>query len=116
MSRVILTLRHEDGSGAITELTWSDGVVAIGPTLERVKPNIERIIRNGLSESVGEGADKQLRTTSSSDPRFMERLAAYFQRQFNFTVELRDERTRETKEAGDEQDDVARGAFVVAAR
>jgi hypothetical protein len=90
MRDINLTLKHSDDHSTITELRWSDGQVQVVSTLERVRGDIEKIIRDGLSEWIGDEGHLLPRTTLSSDPRFMERLAAFFNRQFDFIVELRD--------------------------
>lgn len=88
MNTVMLRLRYNEDAERLAELSWADGRTRIVAAVDTLRPELERLIDEGLSEWVGTPDDPQPRTTPSSDQRFLERLADYLRRQFNFIVEL----------------------------
>jgi hypothetical protein len=90
MRMIVLSLMFEDGS-RIAELSWIADRTQIVFAKESLRSELEQIVKDGLSEWVGPEEDPVPRMTPSSDPRFLERLAAYLRRQFRFDIKLRDD-------------------------
>lgn len=91
MRKITLSLRSRDGLDQLAELIWSANHTEIVEAAEPLRSEVlALVIEDGLSEWVGLEQDPTPRTTPSSDPRFLERLAAYLHRQFRFVIELRD--------------------------
>jgi hypothetical protein len=99
MRRITLRLSFAEDDERLADLVWSANGTSIVFALEGVRSELQQMVDDGLSEWVGPYEDPTPRMTPSSDPRFLERLAAYLRRQFNFRVELRDsepEKRRDT--------------------
>lgn len=92
MRKITLTLMFEDGS-RIAELSWIANRTQIVFAKETLSSELEQLVADGLSEWVGPEEDPIPRMTPSSDPRFLERLAAYLRRQFRFIIKLQDDTT-----------------------
>lgn len=78
-----LQLSH--GPKVFAVLAFVEGRTRILVLDTRSLIEIESFIANGLSEWVGPDNNPTLRTTPSTDPAFLERLATYFKRQFGMT-------------------------------
>lgn len=88
MKTITLRLTYRDDTDLLAELSWAAGRTRIATAVDTLRPELERFISEGLSEWVGPESDPQPRTTSSSDQRFLDRLATYLRRQFNFVIEI----------------------------
>lgn len=88
MREITLSLAFEDGN-RVADLAWISSRVQILFATESLRSELDRLIEDGLSEWIGPEEDPTPRTTPSSDWRFLERLAAYLQRQFRFVINLR---------------------------
>ncbi|HWO21158.1 MAG TPA: hypothetical protein VNO30_20460 [Kofleriaceae bacterium] len=90
MRKITLTLLYQDGVTRVAELSWFANRTQIVFAKETLRSELEQLVGDGLSEWVGPEEDPAPRMTPSSDPRFLERLAAYLRRQFRFAIELQD--------------------------
>jgi hypothetical protein len=90
MREISLVLQFQDDATPIAELVWSANRTRVVSATERMRPDLDLIVEDGLSEWIGPYEDAKPRLTLSSDPQFLERLAAYLRRQFNFTITLQD--------------------------
>lgn len=90
MRRITLTLLFRDGITPVAELSWIPCRTQIVSARDTIRADLERLVEDGLSEWMGPYEDPTSRRTPSSDPLFLERLAEYLRRQFNFTLLLQD--------------------------
>ncbi len=79
MSPLELVLSDERGDLA-TFRRDARGVTSLVAVSEDVRGDIERIMRRGLSEWIGEPESKRQRVTQPTEPEFFERVAGYFRR------------------------------------
>jgi hypothetical protein len=86
--KIVLRLRSRDGSDLLADLSWSEGHTQILAAAETLKPELEQLILEGLSEWTGADTDPHLRITASTESQFLERLGAFLRRQFGFLVEV----------------------------
>lgn len=75
----------------LIDLIQTNGVICIKEVSKDLKPAVERWLEYGLTELIGIGIDIESRTTPSSNPKFLPRLANYLERQFSLKVELNNE-------------------------
>ena len=75
--RAIVAIGHESKAPAF--VVWAPPAMG---------PDLDRLIRNGLDEWVGEGVDAEPRHTAPDDPAFLERVAAYYARSFGFRASI----------------------------
>lgn len=94
MNKVIFRLRYDGDADCLAELSWTEGRTRIISAVDTLRPELQRFVDEGLSEWIGSPDDPEPRTTLSSDPIFLTRLASYLRRQFNFIVELQEDDSR----------------------
>ena len=90
MREISLVLLAQDDATPIAELVWSEARTRIVSATEAMRPELERRVGEGLLEWIGHPDDPIPRSTASSDPLFLERLAAYLHRRSSIKSELRD--------------------------
>ena len=98
MKKITLTLMFQDGATRVAELSWCANRTQVVSATEMMRSELEQIVEAGLSEWVGPEENPTPRTTPSSDPRFLERLAAYLRRQFRFVIRLQENETLKRKD------------------
>jgi hypothetical protein len=99
MRRITLVLLFQDDVKPVAELVWSANRSHVVSAVERMRSDLDQLVEEGLSEWIGPYEDAMPRMTPSSDPRFLERLAAYLRRQFNFAIRLQDSEPAKRRDA-----------------
>ncbi len=81
----------------LAELEWSRNVTRIVTTTPSLQAELKKFISEGLSEWQGQDSDAKPVRTPSKDHRFLDRLASYITRQFNFSTTVIDTDTLRIK-------------------